>query len=284
MFEKCSSEIQDIFGLSRDDVRRLENEGLLKPIKRGQGKAAIYGEADLFRLLDIKIYLLAGYRIADMSNIITEDIDSDTNLDEQIYLYKKRILMLEFIKGMKAYLKKIRTLSAEQYNSLISVSINNSNLSSRNANEFFDVIWDMYKLLFIADYLSQRTSFKEKSEIVSKRVSDAYITVKKLCQVTGNTKGLEELKFNMAAMAHEIDEEEVKEFVDELVDEYQQDKEKIIYDFISDCIIPITKKLDVQTGDLVREFWEYVIRFLMDYFFDKNELYCIFINVLRFLE
>ena len=47
--------------------------------------------------------------------------------------------------------------------------------------------------------------------------------------------------------------------------------EKIIDDFISDCIIPITKKLDVQTGDLVREFWEYVIRFLMDYFFDKNE-------------
>ena len=102
MNEKTSSEVQDIFGFSRDDIKRLESIEVVKPEKRGQGRASIFGEEAINRLLDVKLYILAGYRISDMESIFSNDHDPQDMISEQIHIYKKRIQMLEFIQAMRA--------------------------------------------------------------------------------------------------------------------------------------------------------------------------------------
>ena len=50
MYNKTSTELQKIFNVSRDDVRSLEDYGVLKPKKYGQGIASQYGVEDMYYL------------------------------------------------------------------------------------------------------------------------------------------------------------------------------------------------------------------------------------------
>ncbi len=286
MIDKTSSEIQEIFGLDRDDVRRLEKDGVLKPKKNGQGKASRFGEEDMNRLLDIKIYLLAGYRISDMKKIITEEYDSDEGIAEQIHIYKKRIQMLEFIRVMRSDIKELSTLRQKQLINAGVVSAEKTNLPKFGSKEYFDAFWDYIKLVFIVDFLSQKESFKTDNEIILKRTFAAYNIIKKILGMSGTEIDDEEFvsAFSEIASIHINSDDEIKDFLKELVEEYLSNKNKIMEDLIHENIDPITDELDQRAGDVYRDMMYHFFQFTLDYFVDEEELYCIYINFSKFVN
>ena len=230
MSGKNSSEIQDIFGLCRDDIKRLEKDGVLNPKKSGQGKASLFSERDLNNLLDIKIYLLAGYRISDMKNIITATYDSDSGISEQIHIYKKRIQMLEFIQTIRADIRKLDTLSQGQLMDVSRVHAEKTAIPAFGTQEFNDFSWNFMKLIFIIDFMSQKESFKQDSEIIVKRALAAYRIVVDILSMTGTEIRREDLIEGLNELRKEPieDDREVKEFAKELVEEYLNQKDQII--------------------------------------------------------
>ena len=116
MSYKTSSEIQEIFELQRDDIKRLQKAGVLNPVKKGQGKASLFGDDDMSRILDIKMHMLAGYKVSQMCNFFDEAYDSDEELSKQIHMYKKRILILEYIRTLKTDIREFDKLNQNQIN------------------------------------------------------------------------------------------------------------------------------------------------------------------------
>lgn len=286
MFNKTSSEIQEIFGLCRDDVKRLEKDGVLNPAKSGQGKASKFGEEDMSRLLDIKMYLLAGYRISDMKRIITDNYDSDEGIAEQIHVYKKRIQMLEFIRVMKADYKKIGELSPKQLIETGKVSAEKTNMPTYGSKEYFDIFWDYIKLVFIVDFLSQRESLKVDREVVLNRAYAAYIIVEKILKMSGTEINRDEIREAFVEMANTPieDDQEIKEFAKELVGEYLSHKEQILEELTKESIAPITDELDAQAGSIFKDIMNHFFRFTLDYFVDEEELYCVYLNFRQFVN
>ena len=286
MIYKTSSEIQEIFGLNRDDVRRLEKDGVLKPEKNGQGKVSKFGEEDMNRLLDIKIYLMAGYRISDMEKIITEEYDSDEGIAEQIHIYIKRIQMLKFIRAIRSDIKALNTLSRKQLVATGVVSAEKTNLPKFGSKEYFDVFWDYIKLVFIVDFLSQKESFNTNNEIILKRAFAAYDIVKKILWMSGTEIGDDKIVSAFSEMASTPIEsdDEIKDFLKELVEEYLSNKSKIMEDLIHENIDSITDELDWRAGKVYRDMMHHFFQFTLDYFVDEQELYCIYINFRKFVN
>ena len=181
---KTSLEIREIFGLERDDIRRLEKDGVLTPQKSGQGKASVFGMQDLDKLLDIKMYLLGGFRISDMSGIFTEDYDSDERIGEQIHIYIKRIQMLEFIRVIRSDFKAFEILEQKKIIQSGRITAKNTNLPEYGTEEYFDEFWNFLKLVFIMDFLSQKESFS-RQEVVLKKAMDAYHIVERILERSG---------------------------------------------------------------------------------------------------
>ncbi len=286
MIDKKSSEIQEIFGLCRDDIKRLEKDGVLKPVKSGQGKASKFGEGDMNRLLDIKMYLLAGYRISDMKKIITDDYDSDGGIVEQIHIYKKRIQMLEFIRVMKSDFDELETLSLNQLIETGKVFAEKTNIPMYGSKEYYDTFWDYIKLVFIIDFLSQRESFKVDSTIVFQRAYTAYNIVEKILKLSGTEINQDEIRNAFIEMANTPmeSEQEIKGFIKELVEECLSNKEQIMAELTRESITPITEELDPQTGKIFKDMMNHFFRFTLDYFVDEEELYCVYMNFRKFIN
>lgn len=286
MSGKTSSEIQDIFGLCRDDIKRLEKDGVLNPKKSGQGKASLFSERDLNTLLDIKIYLLAGYRISDMKNIITATYDSDSRISEQIHIYKKRIQMLEFIQTIRADIRKLYTLSQGQWRNVSRVHAEKTAIPAFGTQEFNDFFWKFMKLIFIIDFMSQKESFKQDSEIIVKRALAAYRIVVDILSMTGTEIRREGLIEGLNALRKEPieDDREVKEFAKELVEEYLNQKDQIIDEIFKEGVDPIVAELDPESGATYRDMMLHIIGFALDYFVDERELYYLFMNFIQFVQ
>ena len=289
MSDKTSTEIQEIFGLGRDDVKRLEKEGVLKPKKNGQGKASIYGDDDLNRLLGIKIYLMGGYRIADMKSIITDSYDSSKSIAEQIHMYKKRIQVLEYIQNIDTDINRLVTLMIEKNDmaeDLQKVSDDISKISVYNSKEYRELFWDMIKLVFIIDFLSRKESLDEDKGIAMDRALSAYKIVVKLLDLSGAEISKEEIKNELIDIvnAPEGDDQELMEYVRELKDEYLSSKGKIMEEFTNETYDQISEMMGEQSANLVKEMINHTIQFILDYFVDEEELYCIFKNFHRFVN
>src|ERR1041385_5566439 len=57
-------------GLSRSTLLYYESMGLVKPARRSSGNYRVYGERDLQRLRQVRIYRDAGLKLADIRSIL----------------------------------------------------------------------------------------------------------------------------------------------------------------------------------------------------------------------
>lgn len=287
MNKKTSTEIQEIFGLGRDDIRRLERDGVLNPVKSGQGKASLFGEEDLWNLLDIKMYLTAGYRISDMKTIITDDYDSDESLSMQIRLYKKRIQLLEFIGKLKSYVNEFRKLKKSQLFEICKITAKKANMPSYGTNEYFEGAWNYIKLIFIADFMSQKESLMEKDDAVTqKRVFTAFKTGVEILRITGMEVNYEKIIENLKEIAANPieNEEEIKDFIQNIVDEYLSNKEEIINDLITESAALEIEGVDTQARGVLEDFYKDFVGFIFDYFIREEELYYLYLNFRKFIN
>ena len=283
---KKSSEIQRIFGLSRDDVNRLDKDGIINPKRNGQGIASRYGIEDMSRLLDVKIYLLAGYRISDMKNILTSTYDSDAGISEQIHIYKKRIQMLEFIQTMRADLNELQHFSSKQVTEMNKVTAQNSNFPDYGSDEYFELAWEFLELIFIVDFLSQRESVNAEKNDVLKRVFEAYKLVNKILDISGTKIDQNEVQEGLKTIATYSAEDDinVKEFIKEIIDEYLNNKALILEEFERECIAPKTYGVEERIALIYKKFMKDFFEFALSYFVDEEELYCIYVNLKRFAQ
>lgn len=284
MSDRKSSEIQEIFGLSRDDIKRLERDGILKPQKSGQGKASIFSEDDMNCLLDVKIHLLAGYRICDMKGSITDDYDSDIGITEQIHLYKKRIQMLEFVQKIRADRNELDKLSDTQRSKFLKTISDKTKTPIYGSKEYFDYFWKIMKLIFIVDFLSQKQSFKEKnSTIVLDRAYKAYQILVELLKISGAEITDDDINSTFIEIANTSDCK-IRELVNEIVDEYLSNREEILEKMLNEGLNPIINELDVETGNIYRQMLSHLYQFVLDYFVDEQELDCILLNIKKFVH
>lgn len=283
---KKSSEIQKIFGLSRDDINRLDKDGVLKPRRSGQGIASQYSNEDIYRLLDVKMYLLAGYRISDMKNILTSSYDSDSGISEQIHIYKKRIQMLEFIRVMRADFNELEQFSAKQVIEFNKKAAKNSNLPDYGTDEYFESAWEYLEMIFLVDFLSQRESLNSEKEEVLDKVLEAYKLVGKILELSGTEIDQNEVKDFILTIADYSDEDdmEVKDYIKEIIDEYLSNKEQIADELEKECIVPQTRGLKEEMAVIYKKILKHFFEFSLSYFVDEEELYCIYINLKRFAQ
>lgn len=285
MLAKKSSEIQEIFGLSRDQIRTLEKEGVIKPEKNGQGKASLYGYEDVNLLLDIKLYLLAGYRIVDMKNIIKDNFDYEEAITEQLHILKKRLQMLEFIRIIRKDFKKLEQLDARQLVNVGKVAAKKSQMPEFGTEEYFDKLLDLLKLVFIVDFLSQRSSFVVDSKVVLSRTLDAYRILDTIIQTQDEDFHTDDISLiDIFSEIANTSDQGIQGMVNEIVDECRKNKDDILKDFTRTSITPITDELDKETGIVYRDMMLHLFQFAIDYFVDKDELYCIFTNIRHFVN
>ena len=93
---KTRSDIQECLLFGRDELKYILKK--IKGIdskKHGVGVATEFDEDGLDELLYVKIMLLAGFRVTDISTVNLKE--SDAIIANQIRLYKGRIRLLEFI-------------------------------------------------------------------------------------------------------------------------------------------------------------------------------------------
>lgn len=277
MNEKTSSEVQDIFGFSRDDIKRLESIEVVKPEKRGQGRASIFGEEAINRLLDVKLYILAGYRISDMESIFSNDHDPQDMISEQIHIYKKRIQMLEFIQAMRADDKELAKLDERQLIELDKLSVKNNHMPEFGTIEYHDKVLDLLKLIFIVDFLSQKDSFRADISIVRQRSMTALNLILGFFELTGEDDTKEKL---LRLVKEPIDDDlDIKDIVKDFSEEWLAEKDKILEELTNDIFESIPEEVDEQVVSVYKMIVLHLSQFVADYFFDEHELYCIFINL-----
>ncbi len=285
MIRKATSEVLDIFCLCRDDIKRLQKEGILTPEKKGQGITTYYTDKELNKLLDIKMYLLAGYRISDMETIFTDEYDSETGIAEQIHVYKKRIQMLEFIQNIRLDLEDFQKLSQTQLIKTGKVSAQKSNLPEYGTDSYYDLFWNIVKLIFVVDFLSQKESFKTEKKIVLRRVLEAYRVCEEILEISGTEINREEIKQAFIEMANTpIEDSEIKEFVSDVVKECIRNRDAILDELNRENIKPITDELDSQSGKIYKKMMDHIFKFALDYFVDEEELFCVYVNFRNFVN
>lgn len=279
MINKTNSELRELFGLSRDDIRRLEDDGVLNPKKEGQGKAALYGLVDVNILLDVKLLLLSGYRVADMKNIINDSYNSDAELKEQIHTYKKRIQMLEFIRRIRADLRKLDQFSKEQLFEAGKIPQKSYNIP--NFQKYYDMYLDIIKLILLLETLSKKNSFIDHQQsIVIKRFYDAYRIVEKLIQLSGRKIPKEELIdfFTELTEFTTDDEYEIRSLINEIINE----KKSMIDEIKNESTPSYFDELEDEIAVYYKDVYMDIVTFFIDYFIDEDELYYLFYNFILF--
>ncbi len=284
MKSKTSLEVREIFDLSIDDIKRLEKAGVINPLKRGQGRASQFAMSDLDRLLDVKIHLLAGYRISDMSEIFTEKYDAEESIRQQIHIHEKRILMLEFIKTIRDDLKKLENLNKNQLTEIGQASVQYSKIPFHDIDEYFDTSWKFIKLVFIMDYLSQKHIFDDESDVVRKAY-DAYSIIKEIIRIIGieiDESEVHELFIDMADSTVE-DDQAIRLLVKEWVSEYRKVKDELLEEIDKKNITPAVNNIDVNAGECFRSVIKHLFQFTMDYFVNEDELFWLYHNFRKFI-
>ena len=92
---KTRSDIQECLLFGRDELKYILKKIEIDSKKHGVGVATEFDEDGLDKLLDVKIMLLAGFRLTDISTVNLKE--SDAIIANQIRLFKGRIRLLEFI-------------------------------------------------------------------------------------------------------------------------------------------------------------------------------------------
>ena len=278
MFFKKSAELEEIFVLKRDHVRALEKDGVLKPKKYGQGRASQYSIEDMCRLLDVKMYLLAGNKLVEMKRITTaDDYNADESIDEQIYIYKRRIKLLEFIRLIKADVRKISKLSSQQLAEM------SKEFAMHEPEEYFDRIWDYIELVFKLDFLSQKKSLMAKKDDILQRSLDVYNIIVKIVKMY-EIEITSDDRTALIEVANLIkDEPETKEVAKMLVREYLSNKNQIM-EKLNKCITTIAREFDDQAGSAFKDMMCHLFQFILDYFMDEDALYYAYLNFRIFIN
>ena len=278
MYNKTSTELQKIFNVSRDDVRSLEDYGVLKPKKYGQGIASQYGVEDMYYLLNVKMYLLAGKELAEAKRITaSDDCFSDEALAEQIYTYKRQIKLLEFIRLIKADARKISKLSSQQLAEM------SKEFAMHEPEEYFDRIWDYIELVFKLDFLSQKKSLMAKKDDILQHSLDVYNIIVKILKMYG-TEITSDGRAALIEVANLIkDEPETREVAKMFVREYLSNKNQIM-EKLNECITTIAREFDDQAGSAFKDMMCHLFQFILDYFMDEDALYYAYLNFRIFIN
>lgn len=291
MINKTSKELRQIFDLNRDDMRYFTNpkDGVLKPKRSGKGQADKYSEAEIDRLLDIKIYRMTGYKNQEMKEIFKGDYVSDDEIAEQIKTYKRRILILEFIQKIRTNLKDAREFVKEQSVEAIVSTVKTLNSYGFEINSFediYDIFLDMIKLVFIIDYLSQKESIKDENEIKSlNRSMEAFDLIAYYSELFGGKITPEWINDNLIQMLYAFEEgnlepkTDAKEFANLLNDKKQAYKRIMRKNWNKS-----TNEWDAQTRKNYIERMMILLDFVFDYFADEYTIYYLFKNVENFLR
>lgn len=282
-----NNQICHVFGISRDDVNRLCKAGVINPEVLGQGIASMYSEADMETLLKVKIYLMAGYKIADMGDIFAKEKASEKTSDEdlakQIRKYKRRIRLLEFIQAMRLNINETRKLSVEQQANTIIVQRENFEMPEYNSDEYHALTWETIQLVLILDYLCQEESLSGDEKDVAKKIKAVLKTFSKLAVMRG--LDINEVRKDFIEFENiSVDVQEIKEAAKEAYEYIVANKEKIIDILMRSNSDPITLKLDDQSGSVYRDRMQMLNEFLVDYFLDAEAMVCLITNFLRFFN
>lgn len=291
MINKTSKELRQIFDLNRDDMRYYTDpkHGVLKPEKSGKGQADNYSETDIERLLDIKIYRLSGYGNKDMGNIFTESYDSDEEIAEQIKVYKRRILILEFIQKLRSNLREAKDYISEQsVEAIVSTvkALDSYGYEIKSFEDIYELFLDMIKLIFIVDYLSQKESIKDRNEIKSlnrsKEAFDLMVTYSELFGKKITPEGTRESLTKMIIAFEEGDlnpKSDAKQLAD-LISNKRQAFKRLMRKIWNRN----TKEWDVRSGRNYVERMMIMLDFVLDYFADEDTIYCLLKNTENFLR
>lgn len=281
------NQICHVFGITKDDVYRLCKAGVIKPEVFGQGIASNYSEADMDSLLVVKIYLMAGYTIADMEDIFSEDKVSEKTSDEgiakQIRKYKRKIRLLEFIQEIRLNLNETRKLSVEQLANTIVVQNENFKMPEYGSDEYHALTWEIIQLVFILDYLCQEESLSDNKKEVINKIKAVLFTFRKLAVM----KGLDISEFRNDIIEFgkkSINDQEIKEVTKEVYEYIVANKEELIKVLMQSNSDPVTQKLDDQSGSVYRDRMQILYEFMVDYFLDEEAMVCLITNFLRFFN
>lgn len=192
MLDIKSSDLQAIFSVSRDDVRRLSKDGVLTPRKHGNGIADEFDEYDLQRMLDVKMFLWAGYKVSDMRSIFTDGYDPEKAISEQIHVYERRLKVLKFIEKMRSNSIDADVIGSEHqgctYNMMtgyldacanlkfepeVEMSEYRLNVPKYGDEKFKEFFWCWIETLMLFDYFSQK-GIDIKNDFSKKRIMDAH--------------------------------------------------------------------------------------------------------------
>ncbi len=286
MFEMTASELQDIFCLDHNDVNRLLKLEVLTPKKNGLGKASVYGVQDFDRLLDIKMYLLAGFRIPDMPSIFTENFDADDKINKQIHVYKKRIQMLEFIQNIRSDIKAFDRLSQEQIVKAMSVTAQNTNMPEYGSKDYVKLFQGMLKLIFIIDYFSQEKSLAASLKMVCERFLDAYHTIEpfmKYLEIEISNKDICNALLEIQDCPVE-DNAVVRRYVREWVTELKKGKQETFRYMQNEIIPTIVDGLDQDSSECYVAELQHFVQFIYEYFIGEEEIFCLISNFVRFVK
>lgn len=290
MIAKTSREARETFGLERDDIKRLENDGVLHPQKNGKGKASLYGIDDMYRLLDVKMYLLGGFKISQMQNLFGKDFDRDSMIEDQLRVYSRRIKLLNFIKTLRSDIKFLEN-SIKTENDAISVieagkkTVLLNNTLPLGEEQYWDMIWSYIQLIFIFDFLSQKENYKYNRESIQNKVRIAYDIFIKILDFFDEKINENELQDLINEIKNtQPTEEEIKQLVREWVTEYHQNSEEIINSIEEKLISSITSNLNNELGEHLKAFMIHLYSFTLDYFIDEESLYYITISLISYFK
>lgn len=280
---KNSSEVREIFCLSRQNMRSLTK--LVKPKGSGKGTAFEFSKDDMNRLLDIKMYQLAGCELSEIQRIFNDGYGSDETINEQIRLYEKRIIMLKFIRDIRSDVRNFTKLSPAQITEINKKSSQMSKLPEYGTSDFDDALWDFIELVLIFDLLSQKKSLNNKSKENSEKVLNALRIILKMLKITG--KGIKQEDITSAfiefANFSEEDDQDFKTAISEALTEYEEKKGTILDILKEKYVESVTGQSDPLTQEVYMNLIQHLLQFISEYFVGEEELNNLYTNFRNFI-
>lgn len=279
MRDKTSSEIQNIFSLSRDDIKRFEKIGVLTPNKHGKGIASGYSDKDLERLLDAKLLLLSGYRLPDTSIILSENYSSEENIMQQIKKYKRYILILEFLQLNKQDHQRITAYVKKQKHKVIN-DYKKCFMGNLEPDEYSELFWNVIELVFIVDYLGQVHDSRDSSEIAINKITNAMRIINKIIQFSGRDNEDSDYIETIRDLIEDPieNENEIRDVICECLDELNSHRHEIIETMTNECL-GYFAPMDAEFKAIFRDYMIHIYQFCFDFFGDKDVIFNIYTNV-----
>ena len=287
MATKTGTEVQDIFCWSRQNYRSvIDLIGKEKFTKDNAGGVSYtFNEEEMYRLLDIKIFQLAGCENPKIKKVLSDSDELDKEISNQIRQHEKNILVLKFLRDIRSDIKEYAKLSPEQVSDVNEKSAQLSKMPSLGSPEYYDVIWDLVELVFIIEYLTQNKSRQADTKQNNKKVLTALFIVERLIVLRLKVTTHEDIVKALLDLSDSPkgDEQDLKLLIKDILSEYEEQKDVFLNDFKQNQIEPVTDQTDFQTGEAYRNMGLHFYQFISEYFVGEQELNNLFLCIQDFI-